>query len=118
MKKKGIGGRGKGECQLGETASLESWRLLPRIFVIVASKGLSPTVSLLFAILAGKAINVAAKGLTRTMCWEESNWVGWEDFEGVRRTAWRRRMVRRARKNRADLQNNYNILVPCVNDYL
>jgi hypothetical protein len=22
-------------------------------------------------------------------CWRESNWVGQEDFEGVRRTAWR-----------------------------
>ena len=27
---------------------------------------------------------------------------GTADFEGVRRTAWRGRMVRRARKNRAD----------------
>jgi len=41
----------------------------PGIFVSVASKGFSPTVSLLFATLAGKAISVAAKGLTRTMCW-------------------------------------------------
>jgi hypothetical protein len=40
----------------------------PLFFVSVASKGLSRTASLLFATLAGKAISVAAKGLTRTMC--------------------------------------------------
>jgi hypothetical protein len=68
MKTKEIVGRGKGECQLGETASLESWRPLPRVLVSVASKGPSPTVSLLFATLAGETINVAAKGLTRTKC--------------------------------------------------
>jgi hypothetical protein len=39
-------------------------------------------------------------------------------IEGVRRTAWRASMVRRARKNRADLQNHYSILVQYVNDYL
>ena len=36
----------------------------PLFFVSVASKGLSPTVSLLFATLAGRSISVAAKGLT------------------------------------------------------
>ena len=36
---------------------------LPRFFVSVASKGLSATVSLLFATLAGRFISVADKGL-------------------------------------------------------
>ena len=62
-------------------------------FLSVASKGLSPAASLLFAMFTEKHVSVAAKGLTRTMCWRESNWVRWEDFEGVRRTAWRARMV-------------------------
>ena len=103
MKKKGIGGSGKGECQLGETASLESWGPLPPILVSVASKELSPTVSLLFATFTGKHISVASKEVMRTMCWREGNWVGWEDFEEVRRTAWRRRMVRRAREESCQL---------------
>jgi len=92
------------------SASLERqprWKVgdpsLPRIFVSVASKGFSATVSLLFATFAGETISVASKGLTWTKCWREGNWVGWEDFEGVRRTAWRGRMVHRARKNRANL---------------
>jgi hypothetical protein len=45
----------------------------PLFLVSVASKGLSPTVSLLFATLAGKTISVAAKGLTRMLRWRESN---------------------------------------------
>jgi hypothetical protein len=49
----------------------------------------SPTVSLLFATLAGRSISVAAKGLTGADCRRERNWEGWEDFGGVRRTAWR-----------------------------
>jgi len=73
------------------------------ISVSVASKGLSPTVSLLSATLTREIISVAAKGLTRTKNWRESNWVGWEDFEGARRTAWRGRMVRTARLNRANV---------------
>jgi hypothetical protein len=36
----------------------------PVFFVNVASKGFSYTVSLLFATLTGRSINVAAKGLT------------------------------------------------------
>src|SRR5712692_12093153 len=36
----------------------------PLFFVSVASKGVSPAVSLLFATLAGRSISVAAKGLT------------------------------------------------------
>ena len=75
----------------------------PPVFVSVASKELSPTVSLLFATLAGRTISVAAKGLTGAGCWRESNWGGPEDFEAVRRTTWRGRMVRRARRDRADL---------------
>jgi hypothetical protein len=36
----------------------------PVFFVSVASKGFSYTVSLLFATLTGRCVNVAAKGLT------------------------------------------------------
>jgi len=114
---------------MDETAS-------PLFFVSVAAKGVSSTVSLLFATLAGRCISVAAKGLTRTKCWRESNWVGAEDFEGTRRTTWRASMVRRApsfptgaesaiagatagrRKNRANYRKNYSILVQLVKDYL
>ena|SRR5580704_4329876 len=59
----------------------------PLFFVSVESKGFRDCVSRLFAILAGRFVSVAAKGLTRAECWRESNWVGREDFEGVRRTA-------------------------------
>ena len=45
----------------------------PLFFVSVASKGLSHSVSLLFATLARKAVSVAAKGLTRMPCWRESS---------------------------------------------
>jgi hypothetical protein len=86
-------------------------------FVSVASKRLSPTLSPLIATFTREDISVASKELTRMMCWRESNLDGREDFEGVRRTAWRGRMVRRARKDRADLQNHYSILVQYVNDY-
>src|SRR5712692_9355119 len=75
----------------------------PLFFASVASKGLSPAVSLLFATLAGRSISVAAKGLMGADCWQESNRAGPEDSEGVRRTAWRASMVRGAQKNRADL---------------
>src|SRR5713226_10155893 len=75
----------------------------PLFFASVASKGLSPAVSLLFATLAGRSISVATKGPTGADCWREINWEGWEDFGGVRRTAWRGCMVRRAPGNRADL---------------
>ena len=70
---------------------------LPLFFVSVAAKEVSSAISLLFATLAGRSISVAAKGLTRTECWRESNWVRAEDSEGVRRTTWRAGMVRRAR---------------------
>src|SRR6266403_4623327 len=101
----------------------------PLFFVSVAAKGVSSTVSLLFATLAGRSISVAAKGLTRTKCWRESNWLGREDFGGVRRTTWRADMVRRApsvptgpesgiakgtaggRKDRADYSKDCSILV-------
>ena len=75
----------------------------PLFFVSVESKGLSLAVSLLFATLARGHISVAPKGLTRSKCWRESNWEGWEDFGGIRRTTWpiealgkRAGMVRRA----------------------
>ena len=77
-------------------------------FVSVASKGFTPGVSLLFAILARRSISVAATGLMGEDCWRESTWEEWEDFGGFRRNAWRaspgtvtgmqmRHMVRRAR---------------------
>ncbi len=83
-------------------------------FVSVASKGLSHSVSLLFATLAGRCISVAAKGFTQARCWREGNRLGWENLGGVRRTAWRAapgtetgmqkaHIVRGARRNRADL---------------
>ena len=75
----------------------------PLFFVSVASKGFSWTVSLLFATLAGRRTSVAAKGLAHAKCWRESNRLEWEDPGGVRKTAWRASMVRRARRNCADL---------------
>jgi hypothetical protein len=63
--------------------------MYPLLFVSVASKVFSDPVSLLFATLMVESISVAGKGLTQTDYWRESNWVGWEDLEGVRRTAWR-----------------------------
>jgi hypothetical protein len=35
------------------------------------------------------SIGVDSKGVMDPGCWQESNWGGPEDFEGVRRTAWR-----------------------------
>jgi hypothetical protein len=55
-------------------------------FVSVASKGLSPSVSLLFAILAGRAISIAVKGLTGRTVWREANGRDGKIFEGVRKT--------------------------------
>jgi hypothetical protein len=69
----------------------------PGVFVSVASKASSDVASLLFAILTREAISVAAKGLTRMKCWQKVTVLGWEDFEGVRRTTWRGRMVSGAR---------------------
>jgi len=66
---------------------------IPLFFVSVASKGFSLAVSLLFATLARRFISVAAKGLTETDCWRESNWVGWRGSEGVRRTTRRAPMI-------------------------
>jgi len=65
-------------------------------------------------------------------CWQESNWVGAEDFEGVRRTTWpiealgkRASMVRTApsspalwRRKRAEYIIYYSILVQFIKDYL
>jgi len=47
--------------------------------------------------------SVDSKEVTGAKCLQESNWVGWVDSEGVRRTARRAPIVRRARKKRADL---------------
>jgi len=55
----------------------------PVFFVSVASKGVSPAVSLLFATLAGQCISVAAKGLTQASGRRESNFVSRDEFEGV-----------------------------------
>src|SRR5882672_9011703 len=92
----------------------------PLFFVSVASKGLTPTVSLLFATLARRSISVAAKGLTGADCWRESNCVGSEDSEEVRRTTWRAAMICTARsfptrllrrEGCADYSRHYSILV-------
>src|SRR6266403_2209566 len=61
----------------------------PLFFVSAESKGLSDPVSSLFATLAERSTSVAAKRLMGASCWRESNCLGWEDFAGVRRTAWR-----------------------------
>jgi len=61
-------------------------------FVTVASKEFSQAVSLLFATLAGVSISVASKGVMRAKRWRESSVLGWEDFEGVKRTTRRARM--------------------------
>ena len=55
----------------------------PLFFVSVAATGVSLAVSLLFAILAGGSISVAAKGLTQATCSREGNFVSPNDFEGV-----------------------------------
>jgi hypothetical protein len=48
----------------GDTSRKDHSTPTPRFFVSVASKGLSHTVSPLFATLAGRSISVAAKGFT------------------------------------------------------
>jgi hypothetical protein len=54
----------------------------PRFFVNIASKKVSSAVSLLFAILAGRSISVAAKGLMQANGWREDSLVRSRDFEG------------------------------------
>jgi hypothetical protein len=39
-------------------------------------------------LLKTKGIQIAVGGATGAICLQESNWVRWVDFEGVRRTAW------------------------------
>ena len=51
----------------------------------------------MFATLARRCISVAAKRLIEAKCWRERNWVGLNDFEGVRRTAWPIEAPREAR---------------------
>jgi hypothetical protein len=74
----------------------------PLFFVSVTIKGLSFAISLLFAILAGELISVVAKGVTAAWSQLESNGLGEEEFEGVRRTTWRTHIKGEARKNRAN----------------
>jgi hypothetical protein len=76
---------------------------IPLFFVSVAATGVSRAASLLFATLAGRSVSVAAKGVRGANCWRESNGHGYDDFEGVRRTAWRAPMIGEARVNRADV---------------
>src|SRR6267142_3562119 len=78
--------------QAGQKSLSDFWLTItpptPLFFVSAESKGLSDRVSLLFAILTRRSISVAAKGLMGANRWRKSNWVGWEDFGGVRRTSW------------------------------
>jgi hypothetical protein len=71
-----------------------------------------------FSVRWERLVSADSKGVMGAICLQEGKHLGTADSEGVRRTAWRARMVRRARRNRADLANHYNILVPYVNDYL
>jgi len=57
--------------------TLEAAPATPVFFASVASKGLINRASLLFAILAGRSISVATKGVTGVRCWRESNGLGW-----------------------------------------
>ena len=75
----------------------------PGVFVSADSKGFSNPVSSLFPTLTGEFVSVESKGFTGGLCLQESNLLRPADFEGVRRVAWRASMVRRARKNCADL---------------
>src|SRR6266850_2945372 len=59
----------------------------PLFFVSVESKRLRFSVSSLFSALTREFTSVESKGLTGAGCLQESNWVGPDDFGGVRRTA-------------------------------
>src|SRR6266850_5564931 len=72
----------------------------PFFFVSVASKRLRFPVSSLFSTLTGEFTSVECKGLTGATCLQESNWVGPDDFGGVRRTTPREGIDGRARGNR------------------
>ena len=93
----GSGTRGNVREVRGEGRAFGLKDVPPVFFVSVASKAFSDVANLLFAILTREAISVAAKGLTRMKCWQKVTVLGWEDFEGVRRTTWRGRMVSGAR---------------------
>ena len=62
-------------------------------------------------------VSADSKGFIRALSILISILLGTAHSKGVRRSVWRARMVRRARKDRADLQDHYSILVPYVNDY-
>jgi hypothetical protein len=70
-----------------------------------------------FSVIWEGLVCVGSKGLNGAICLHEGKQSGSADSKGVGRTAWRGRMVHRARKNRADLRKDYNILIPYVNDY-
>jgi hypothetical protein len=67
-------------------------RASPLFFVSVASKGLRFSASLLESTLMGIFVSVASKEVTGADCLQKSNWPGPDDFEGVKRTAWRARI--------------------------
>jgi len=58
---------------IGSDCAMDAAPGTPVFFISVAFKGLSDGVSLLFTILAGESISVAAKGLMVADCWRESN---------------------------------------------
>jgi len=93
----------------------------------------------LFAILAGRFVSVAAKGVRGADCWRESNWMGWEAIEGLeglpggrvpqmrpgcpanptgmRRTQRKRTLRAGAQKSYPTKQTHYSILVQLVKYY-
>jgi hypothetical protein len=77
-----------------------------------------------FSVIWEWLVSADSKRVIGAICLQEGKQPGSADSKGVRRTAWpiealgkRGRMVRRARKNRAERRKDYNILVPYVNDY-
>src|SRR5882762_3884961 len=56
-----------------------------------------------FSVRWERLVSADPKGVMGAICSQEGKYLGTADSEGVRRTAWRARMVRKARSNRADL---------------
>ena len=56
-----------------------------------------------FSVIWEWFVSADFKGVTEAICLLYSIYIGTADCKGVRRTAWRGRMVRRARKDRANL---------------
>jgi hypothetical protein len=86
----------------------------PLFFVSVASKRLRDCVSLVFATLRGGCVSVASKGLTGAYWRRESNWIGTDGFEGVRRTAWRAPMIGEHARFVPKFRKHYSISVQFV----